>query len=440
LAKIFLFASIPPQLIKGKKIEAAHYRSWQFFEPLLQDGHTILYCTALPPEELPQIPAEWNRMTFLPLNPRRIGWIRQMQQAYDKFQPDCTVAVNFDSSLYASRLKTEKPIWMDIYGDYLTIIQAARFRVQTDRGIGTAVNFMRDILLRGDKFSVCSPAQRHMLIGELAMTGRLNKKTFAYEFADIILPGSVPTAPFPENAADRQVLTSLGIAYDDFVVLWCGGYNAWTDVETLFSGLETAMKQNKKVHFVSVGEYIYKRTENTYTHFKEMVENSAFRDRYHLLGWKPWEEIPPLYRESDVGINIDSPIYETLFGTRTRIVEMIAYGLPVVTSLGTDLSYFLCTQEGGMGFEIGSSVSLSEQLLKLANNKELCLRLSRKATQVAREELSFYKTTLPLREWVQNPVCAPDRLVSSSEKRQQVEYRMRSWFRNLIWKISGLDR
>ena len=36
-------------------------------------------------------------------------------------------------------------------------------------------------------------------------------------------------------------------------MLWSGGYNLWTDVDTLFRGLEAAMARNPKVHFLSTG-------------------------------------------------------------------------------------------------------------------------------------------------------------------------------------------
>ena len=41
MSKVLLIGYNPPQLIQGVKIEAAHYRTWQFLEPLIDDGHEI---------------------------------------------------------------------------------------------------------------------------------------------------------------------------------------------------------------------------------------------------------------------------------------------------------------------------------------------------------------------------------------------------------------
>ncbi|NIN66592.1 MAG: glycosyltransferase, partial [Anaerolineae bacterium] len=84
------------------------------------------------------------------------------------------------------------------------------------------------------------------------------------------------------------------------------------------------------------------------------------------LGWQPWSRIDAYYRESDVGINIDAYHYETVYGTRTRLLEMMGAGLPVVTSLGSELSYHLMDREAALTFEIGDWQRLSEHLLTLA--------------------------------------------------------------------------
>lgn len=39
-------------MVQGVKIEAAHYRTWQFLEPLLDDGHEILLCAGARGEEI----------------------------------------------------------------------------------------------------------------------------------------------------------------------------------------------------------------------------------------------------------------------------------------------------------------------------------------------------------------------------------------------------
>ncbi|MDQ3249987.1 MAG: glycosyltransferase family 4 protein [Chloroflexota bacterium] len=445
MSKILLIGYHPPQLLKQAKIEAAHYRTWQFLQPLLDDGHTVLLCSGVRGEaaELLPVPAAWaNHLTHCPIIFGQNGWISQLQAAHDSFKPDCTIAVNFSHCLYATRLRTNSPLWMDVYGDMLTIMQAANYRAGSDRGLPTSIAFMRQVLQRGDAFSVCGKPQQHALVGELAMAGRLNRHTFGFEFAHVVLPGSPPSLERPDfRATARTLLNQQGIQTDDFVVLWCGGYNTWTDVDTLFRALVWAMSQDRRIHYVSVGANTYAAPDNVYTRLLGLIEGTQQRSRFHMLGWRPWSEMKGYYQDSDVGINIDALHYETIYGTRTRLVEMIAAGLPVVTSTGAELSYLL--QEGGaaLTFAVGDWQGLGQHLVKLAQNRPLRDRLAQTAYSYATNQLSFATTTAALRTWVRAPKHAPDKQRHGLPSHlRAIEYGMRAFVRQGLWRAIGADK
>ncbi len=442
MAKVLLLGYSPPPLAGDTKIEAAHYRTWQFLAPLLEAGHQV--CLAVDgPSDPSAVPQGWRprlRMVSVPYGRR--GWIPALQRAHDVFEPDCVVAVNFSHCLYATRLRTPCPMWMDIYGDMLTIMQASFYRAGSDRGLQTSLAFVRQVLRRGDLFSVCGTPQRHATVGELAMVGRLNRHTFGYEFVRVVLPGAPPCNPAQEPPIrPRTFLQTWGIGDEDFVVLWCGGYNTWTDVDTLFAGLEEAMAQHPSIRYVSVGANTYQGPDNVYQRFLAMVERSPFRDRFHMLGWRPWSEIARFYRESDVGLNIDALHYETLYGTRTRLVEMIGAGLPVVTTLGAELSYLLEAAEAARTFAIGDATTLARHLVALATEPGLRERLAANALRYAREELSFERTTRELRKWVAAPSPAPDRrALTGPERIRALAHWARAHVRQGLWRVAGLDR
>ncbi len=438
MAKILLVAPLPPQLIPNDKIEAAHYRTWQFLQPLIGAGHAICLCGSRKDggESGLPVPPEWaEQLSIVSIPYGNYGWAKELQSAHDAFGPDCVVAVNFGHCLYATKLRTPNPIWMDIYGDQLTIMQAASYRSRSDRGIETTIAFMSQILQSGDLFSVCSEPQRHLLVGQLAMTGRLNSRTFGFEFVEVVPPGASPS-DFRDTTGriERSMMSGDGVGQDDFVVLWCGGYNAWTDVDSLYKGLQSAMATDPRIRFVSVGASTYQGPDNVYERFKGLVEGSELSSRFHMLGWQPWSRIDAYYRESDVGINIDAYHYETVYGTRTRLLEMMGAGLPVVTSLGSELSYHLMDREAALTFEIGDWQRLSEHLLTLAGVVE-------NARKYVQGELSFHATTAPVRAWVQKPIPAPDKgSQGSTVSLKRVEHRYRSLVRRALWRLFGLDK
>jgi hypothetical protein len=98
MSKILLLGYHPPQLVQNIKIEAAHYRTWQFLEPLLEDGHKVCLCAGARGEtgDPALIPSAWqSQLLYKPVNFGQQGWVAQLQHIHDEFKPDCVVAVNF---------------------------------------------------------------------------------------------------------------------------------------------------------------------------------------------------------------------------------------------------------------------------------------------------------------------------------------------------------
>jgi glycosyltransferase involved in cell wall biosynthesis len=435
------------------KIEAAHYRTWQFVEPLVTDGHDILLCAGTRDEAIDRVPDKTG-YRFVPVRfgAKDSNWTREMQKAHDSFKPDCVIAVNFSHCLYATKLCTDKPFWMDIYGDMLTIQQATMYRAKSNRGLRTTIAFMRDTLQKGDVFSGCSEPQKHMLVGELAMAGRLDRNTFGYELVHVIPPGASLKST-EDNASQAQtsknktrqraLLSKLGAELNekDFVVLWCGGYNTWTDTRLLFDALELAMAHAPHLHFVSVGANTYDAPDNVYAQLLERVSQSPYKDRYHMLGWRPWTEMAQFYNESDVGVNLDAMHYETIYGTRTRLVEMMSAGLPVVSSEGTEIIKDIVKNEAGLVFPSGDAKHFGECLVRIATNTSLRNHMAERALRLATGKLSFNVTLDLVRAWVQNPQHAPDHIQANKDRfLKRVEFRMRSVVRHADWVFRNVDR
>ena len=440
MARVMFICDPPPTIVGDQAVKASHYRTWQFLDPLVSANSTVLLCCK-PITDNKDVLEGANdtasvMYSFVPFGDR--GWVKRLQAAHDKFQPDCIIAIDFEYCLYATKIDTCSPVWMDIYGDMLTIMQAASFRSRTDRGILTTIELFKHILRSGDRFSVCGEPQKHALVGELAMEGRLNRHTFGYDFVDVVMPGVPPALPSPPKTSKiRSMLENRGLGNEASVVLWAGGYNTWTDVETLFRGLERAMQENACIQYVSVGASTYDASDSTYERFLTLIEQSRFRDRYHMLGWRPWQEMPSFYQIADLGINIDAMHYETIYGTRTRLVEMIGADVPVVTSLGSELSFLLQERNAASTFEIGDWQELGKQTARLAASSFLRDEIRDNARRLANDSLSFDITTRAVQHWIARSRPAPDhQLAGSSGGSHRVEYRARSTARSLLWRFA----
>ena len=441
MTRILWLSLLPPTCLKNTPIKAEHYRCGQFLLPTLDAGHHVLLCS----NELGE--ADFQQTDFahrwrdifsyrhIPFA-KSVGWVKQLQAIHDHYQPDCIVAIGFTPAKFLTRLQTTVPIWIDIYGDYLTIVQAARYRLGTDRGVVSAIQAYTEVLKIGDIFSGCGTPQCHALVGELAMAGRLNARTFGYEFTQVILPG-VPKSADSVLASKSNIRGTL-FPSDAFTILWCGGYNTWTDIDTLFMGIETILAHNQHAHFVSIGASTYTAPDNNYDRFVKLIENSPHKERFHLLGWQPWQKVAAYYQACDVGINIDALHYETIYGTRTRIVEMMSAGLPIVTTFGTELATLLVDANVALGFYSGEWQQFADALQTFISDKQLHNQYSQNSLTYGQNELSFSATTQSFQAWISQPVSAPDK--HQLPLKQRVEFQLRKYAGKGLWRVLGLTR
>lgn len=437
MSRVLVMGYELPSMAEGS-IEARSYRTWQFVQPLLESENNVCFIASHPRNEFNVSHNLGSSLTYHRVNLQYRNWLRQVNAICNSFEPDAALGVMFNNSLRATRLARRQPLWVDLYGDRITEAQIASHTRGSNRGIKIAFEYLNLILRHGDKYSACSTPQKFALVGQLSTAGRLNRHTMGYEFVHAVLPG----AP-SQHAEIKPELMLRGnlVPSDAFVVLWAGGYNVWTDVDTLFQALNQAMDQDPRIYYVSAGAGVRLVNNNSYERFLEMIADSTHRDRFHMLGWQPSSVVPSLYQQADVGVNLDAFHYETQLGTRTRLVEMMHHGLPVITTLGCELSYIVRDQQLGLTFQIGDDVTFTDQILAIARDKSLQQKLAKQAQEYTNGELSFQKTTGPFLKWVKEPKFAPDR----NEKRakfdiRELEYSLRAGIRSLLWKIWALER
>jgi glycosyltransferase involved in cell wall biosynthesis len=418
-------------------IEARSYRTWQFVEPLLVSGHEVCLLVSHRKNQLYVPQGLSSSLVYHRVNLLGFNWIKRINRICDEFKPHAILGVMLNNGLRATRLSHRVPLWVDLYGDRVAEGQVLSHIRKSHRGMSTLYEYLEIVLRNADVYSACSIPQKFALVGQLSMASRLNRYTMGYDFVHAVLPG-VPSG----HADTTNTINVRGerVPEDAFVVLWCGGYNVWTDVDTLFKALNESMDKDPRIHYVSAGAGVRMPDNNCYERFLEMISKSPNCDRFHMLGWQPSTVVPGLYQQADVGINLDSFHYETLLGTRTRLVEMMHYGLPVLTTLGCELSYIVKDKGLGLTFEIGDADTFRDQILALSKDSSLQQRLARQANQYANEQLSFAKTTEPFLQWVKDPKFAPDRVENKSKfEVEEFKNLIRGGMRSLLWRLWALE-
>lgn len=400
------------------KLYGSSIRTWHFIKPLLEQGHDLcLIVMQLPdPEhklnldkiikhEISDNPPGAKRWTYYSVDELSVFRdVQFLQQVHDEFQPDCLLGINTHAAWMAAQIRTYKPFWADLNGYSMAEAQVKAYQYHDDKWLKYFWNQEETILRRADIFSTVSLPQKYALIGELAVVKRLNRETSGYDFVEHI-PNAIEMNEWKHA---RSVLRDKDVQESDFVALWCGGYNTWTDINLLFTGLTNAMEKDSRIKFVSTGGKIDGHDDVTYPRLVKLITQSRFRERFILKGWVPLADIPNYYFESNLGLNIDGNNYEVMFGARNRLNNMMKSGLPILTSLGSEITKILEKENLALTFPIGNITAFTDHILWSVSHPQEVNAMGLKAKRYIFDHWTFGKTTLAVQSWVDHPSHSPD--------------------------------
>jgi glycosyltransferase involved in cell wall biosynthesis len=207
-------------------------------------------------------------------------------------------------------------------------------------------------------FIVCaSEKQRDLWLGGLALRGLIELDTYR---RDPTLRSVIDVVPFgiPEEPprADRPVLKGVwpGIGEDDTVLVWAGGVWSWLDPVTPMEAVERlAADGGKPVHlfFLGVGRPGLSETGQAHAAGRA-VEEARRRGLDGRLvhfnpDWVPYAERGAWLLESDLGVSAHLDHLESRFSYRTRVLDYLWAGLPVVTTHGDAIAELV--ERNGLG-------------------------------------------------------------------------------------------
>ena len=206
--------------------------------------------------------------------------------------------------------------------------------------VGTEI--IRQCLRRGDFFICGNESQRLYWLGMLTAHGRLTKECAD---ADKELRGLIDVVGFgiPDEAPvqTRPVLKGVveGIDPEDFVLLWFGGLWDWLDPLTLVRAVHAAHAEEPRVKLYFA---FYRRPGAEPTRMARATWNLAAElgalGRSVFFGDLPVPhgERADYLCESDVGVLCQAHNFETRLSARTRILDYIWAGRPILLNAGDE--------------------------------------------------------------------------------------------------------
>ncbi len=330
----------------------------------------------------------------------------------EAFAPDAVVGVTVYAAALALRLGLDVPLWADVFGDLLCEAQAKAANNDSDWSLVHFWTLLRPVLEGADRFSAVSVAQSHALIGQLGIAGRLSAGTAGEELVAVVPCAAEAVTDGPSRAEARL---RLGLPDEAFVLLWSGGFNTWCDVDTAAVGIGAALQDDPDLHLLISGGSIPGHDEESFGRFMRGLQaadsNSrsvSVRARVHLLGWVASRELPFLYAASDLGLNIEKPLYERRLGAENRVAEWQANGVACVTTALSEAGAELVRRGLAWQVPIADAAALAGRIRELAAEPTLVRACGRRAREAASSELGFDVTARALCWWCQAPARAGD--------------------------------
>jgi len=260
-------------------------------------------------------------------------------------------------------------------------------------------------LLRGDRFLVSSPMQRAFYAGFLLELGRVNPRTWD---DDPTLARLLPIVPFgvpaePPRLRDPILRAVPGIGATD-PILFFGGIYDWYDPAELLDALPAVLPSVPRLRVVFVAspnpettpQAAYARTE------ARVRGDETLSAHVRFVPWFPYESRGTAYLEATAAVLTHRPGLETELSFRTRGLDFLWAGLPVVSHRGGAMSMVLERTGSGIVVDEGDRDALAASLVKVLTDGPLREALSARA-RIAAEAFRWDRVLAPVLDWASAP-------------------------------------
>jgi glycosyltransferase involved in cell wall biosynthesis len=220
---------------------------------------------------------------------------------------------------------------------FLTGRRAGVRRTVTAMSLDRLVNALHD----GHAFLCASERQRDLWTGTL-LSQRLISPAVHDE--DPTLGGLLAVVPFgvPDEppAAGDGAREHFGLDPADEVVLWNGGLWDWLDAESVLRAVARLSPERPRLRLVFMGTSIAAQARGAEERARTLARDLGLLGRVVRFNddWVPYAQRGGWLLQADCAIAAHHDHLETRFSHRTRLLDCLWAGLPVVCTRGDELA------------------------------------------------------------------------------------------------------
>jgi glycosyltransferase involved in cell wall biosynthesis len=268
----------------------------------------------------------------------------------------------------------------------------------------------RFLFERGDFFLCASPQQRDLWLGTLYATRRLEEawggglgRNRAIDSLVAVVPfghpGGRPKSSHPEGVFKGH---RPGVDSDDEMLLWGGGVWNWFDPMTLLEAMAILAKKRPTAKLLFLAS---RHPDDAFAH-NDMARATAEAAREMGLldqnvffneGWTPLRERSDFLLEADLAVCSAPDTAENHFSYRTRLVDAIWAGLPIVCTEGGFLAEYVESRAIGLVAPAGDPKELAAMIVRALEPE--ARESFRESLAACRDELRWDRCVEPLMDF-----------------------------------------
>lgn len=319
-------------------------------------------------------------------------------------------------SLHSWLVETDAILIVDAYDPlHLEVLESGKDVGEESRKflVDYCIEMLTTQLRRADYVICASEKQRDFWLGHLGSLGRISPENYD---ADHSLRALIDVVPFGVSD-DAAVQTRHGIrdevdgiGADDKVILWGGGVYNWFDPLTLVRAVHLLSQRHADVKLYFMGmKYPNPDVQESRmaSDTLQLAHDLGVADSHVFFNtdWVEYDDRINYLLDADLGVSTHSDHIETAFSFRTRMLDYLWAGLPIVATDGDGFAPII--RENGLGTvvppeDVEALAAALEDIL-YANDESIRENVRKYAGQV-----TWNHALVPLLEFLHAPTHAAD--------------------------------
>ncbi|CAM3020533.1 glycosyltransferase [Actinomyces slackii] len=388
----------------GERMAGPAIRAWEIAAHLSQEGHRV------------------RLLTFAACERQGVGF-QTARATVESFRAevegaDILIIQGYIAATFPWLRTSGCKIVIDLYDPFhLESLEVEKYEPmdQREAALARALAELGAQAARGDFFICASEKQRDLWIGHLAATGRINPEVYD---ADPSLRSLIDVVPFGTSDADPvQTHHPIrgrvpGIGPEDPVIIWGGGVYNWFDPLSVVRAIDLVRAQVPTVRLFFLG---MKHPNPDVPQMDMATRTRQEADALGLTGttvffhedWVVYEDRINYLMDADIGISTHFDHVETAFSFRTRILDYLWAGLPIVCSRGDSFADVVEARSLGRTVEVEDVEALAQAILELLTDPQESQRVRQRVSEVS-QEYKWRRSLAPLRAYCAAPYRAAD--------------------------------